>query len=1185
MHGTFEAMDTTRLQKLVRRVRNRWRLRILMRGVAIALITGFAVLTFSSWGLDFFRYRPWALFLFSVGTYGILFGLLVRYVALPLTRRVDDEQVALYIGEHAPGLQAEILGAVSFADAAEAEDRPDMSPALARRVVREAMERAHEIEYGRGVERTNLRRFGTVLSAVAAGVLMAVALSPAFLRVGAPLLLMPWTGTAFANPYAIDVRPGDTDVARGADQLIEADLRGFDAERVEIAVKRESGGEWNRWPMTLDEGATSWSFLLLDLEHETEYYIEASGVRSDVHRIRVTDLPYVSRIDLTYEYPQYSGLSTETVEDTGDIAVLRGTRVRLTATPTVEVPGGQIVFELEGPVQEGRRTLELEPAGDGTLTASFEVDSNGTYGLELEAFTGDMVSASSRYFIDVLTDQPPHVSFDVPGRDTTVSPIDEAFVELVAEDDYGLLGLELVYSVNGAEEQTVSLYRADAEGADLPTELSASHTFYLEEWELQPGDFVSYYARARDRRAGGAETSTTDIYFVEVQPFDRSFRQGQQAGGGGGGRGQGMQNVQFAQRQRQIVAATFALVRDRDEYAEAEWQGELSNLAVVQGRLREQVELILGRVAQRGAVSPGSDFDKMADNYRSAIAEMVPAEEQLGTYRAEEALGPEQRALQYLQRADALMRDVQVSFGGGGAGGGQQAAGNEELADLLDLEMEKLRNQYETVRRDQQQQVDEEVDEALERLEELARRQQKENERARRLQNAPRNLASQGGTASQRQLADETEELARQLERLSREQQEPQLRDLARRLQDAADSMRRAAAGTDEESLAEGIDALDRLSQTRERLESERSRRLQRDMDDALQRVQQMQAAQEKIAQEVQELGEQSSGEGADEGSAEQMDRVMDRKDELAGEVAGLEAQVDQMARESRREQREASRELEETASWMRDSKLADKIRYSKGVAQQRLGDYAEQFERQIGADLESLEEMLQEAQSAISESDQDRMAGNLDETRDLVRGLESLQERMQAAAEGRLDRQPQPGETQGPGQEQGQQQGQPQDGAGQRDQQGVARPGQQQGQQQGRAGDQQQFAGPYTGGTGGRIRPDELRQFRSEYDRRLREARELRDRLADDGYQVTDLDAVINSMSSLALDGTPRGIEELRASVIEDLKLFEYALRRLADPETARRPSLADSDEVPERYRELVEEYFRSLSRDAGTR
>src|SRR5690606_23197920 len=142
-----------------------------------------------------------------------------------------------------------------------------------------------------------------------------------------------------------------------------------------------------------------------------------------------------------------------------------------------------------------------------------------------------------------------------------------------------------------------------------------------------------------------------------------------------------------------------------------------------------------------------------------------------------------------LQRAEALFREVQVAFeqqrGGGGGGGGAPNA--EDLADLFELERDKLQNQYETVQRGEQQQAQNqnEVDAALERLRELARRQEQENERLRQQAAMRQNQQGGGGGAqSQRQLAEETEEAARQLERLSRETQQPQLEEVARRMQE-----------------------------------------------------------------------------------------------------------------------------------------------------------------------------------------------------------------------------------------------------------------------------------------------------------------------------------------------------------------------------------------------------------------
>ena len=75
-----------------------------------------------------------------------------------------------------------------------------------------------------------------------------------------------------------------------------------------------------------------------------------------------------------------------------------------------------------------------------------------------------------------------------------------------------------------------------------------------------------------------------------------------------------------------------------------------------------------------------------ADADTKAAAEMDSAEKRLTSGSPTSALQPEQRALQQLQRAEAVFREIQISTGqqgGGGGGGGQQRTNAQDLADKL----------------------------------------------------------------------------------------------------------------------------------------------------------------------------------------------------------------------------------------------------------------------------------------------------------------------------------------------------------------------------------------------------------------------------------------------------------------------------------------------------------------------
>jgi hypothetical protein len=49
---------------------------------------------------------------------------------------------------------------------------------------------------------------------------------------------------------------------------------------------------------------------------------------------------------------------------------------------------------------------------------------------------------------------------------------------------------------------------------------------------------------------------------------------------------------------------------------------------------------------------------------------------------------------------------------------------------------------------------------------------------------------------------------------------------------------------------------------------------------------------------------------------------------------------------------------------------------------------------------------------------------------------------------------------------------------------------------------------------------------------------------------------------------------------MLDQLKRMEFSLRREVEGETGRNPTLTGSDDVPDGFRTLVEEYYRALAR-----
>ncbi len=128
------------------------------------------------------------------------------------------------------------------------------------------------------------------------------------------------------------------------------------------------------------------------------------------------------------------------------------------------------------------------------------------------------------------------------------------------------------------------------------------------------------------------------------------------------------------------------------------------------------------------------------------------------------AVFDEQKALQYLLRAEATFRQIEVAFGSRGGGSGGVNSAGRDLASLFDLELDTQKNQYESAQTPSSPgQHAADVEDALRKLDELARRQSE--------------LAAQRGSDSeqsaeerwqQEMLRRKADELRQQLEQIAR---------------------------------------------------------------------------------------------------------------------------------------------------------------------------------------------------------------------------------------------------------------------------------------------------------------------------------------------------------------------------------------------------------------------------------
>jgi hypothetical protein len=87
---------------------------------------------------------------------------------------------------------------------------------------------------------------------------------------------------------------------------------------------------------------------------------------------------------------------------------------------------------------------------------------------------------------------------------------------------------------------------------------------------------------------------------------------------------------------------------------------------------------------------------------------------------------------------------------------------------------------------------------------------------------------------------------------------------------------------------------------------------------------------------------------------------------------------------------------------------------------------------------------------------------------------------------------------------------------------------------------------------------------------------------LQGEKIDAREIDAMLRNLRQLTDDRVYKDVEELRrlqAQVTDSAKRIEYDLRRKAEGADGQL-LLSGSDEVPEKFRKSVEQYYRSLSK-----
>ncbi len=1185
------------IMKRRRRLDLAWRLSLYW---LVAVLVGIALI-----GIDWlWGWRlPFALEVWTVAT------ILVTLFAVCRSERIGPDYHALArdIEQHHPDLRALLLAAI--------EQKPDHPGGrlgyLQTQVLREAVVHATSHDWlesipPRRVALANLSRIAVLL------LLLGV-----FSQLLPSISVLPRSGRGVpaSKGCQVTITPGNTSIEAGSPVVIVAR---FDGEvPLDVALSYAAPGqERQRMPLTRNVDDVVFGGVLQDVRSDLLYHVEFAGQRSDSYKITVFDRPRLIQADARIVYPSYTNLPEKIVHDTRRISVVEGSQITLTFTLNKPVTTARLA-----PREGIALGLNLNPEHPNVLTTSFTAEKSERYELLMADAQGLENKTPPRFTIDVHENLPPELKPLFPNRDVAASPLEELDLQTEVSDDYGVINYGLTYTLAGVKTQEVALGDSPVTGKQQIEYLLA-----LEELGAAPDQLLTYYFWADDVGPDGRPRRTaSDMYFAEVRPFDEVFRENQsfqnqqsQQQQSQQGQQQGQQTEELIQLQKQIIIATWNIKQQTDPSgAIGDRAGDLD---VVRQSQSEALDKARSALAEAEDPAAGQALQNAAEHMETSVNHLTEASQSASAAELTPALGAEQSAYQELLKL--RQREHQIARGQNqGQGSNSNSASVRSQQQLQQLELTEQENRYETERRAQsrQQTAQQEDLQVLNRLSDLARRQNDMSERLREAEAALRQARNE----------QERQEILRELKRLRDEQLEA-LRDIdelqarmdqsqnrqrtseaREQLDESRSQIQQSAQELQEGMVSQAITSSTRaqrqLEEMRDEFRRNTSNQFSEQMRDMRERAQQLDQRQEQIAEQMDQQQESGRRTLADNGTNGELTEQIQQQREAIEELIEQMRDVSEQAEVA---EPLLSRKLYDTLREASTENLDEALEATGQLLERNFLPQAQDIERRAAQGIDELREGVEEAAESV-------LGDEAEALRQARRQLEELTEQLDAEA-ARATSEPTEDPNQavaaaGRGQrnepqEQGQAPRENQPSQGQEQSQHAQASGRDNSQQP--SGEPQKGAQPQEGQTNrtargnrdNRDRPGNPNRwgpggesFQEWTDRGARgpltgeDYREWSDRLRDVEEMLTDRELredvarVRDRARTMRSDFTRHGKEPqwdlVDQQIMKPLMELQTKLRdRLAQLESDDALVPIDRDPVPDRFAELVRSYFENL-------
>jgi hypothetical protein len=663
------------------------------------------------------------------------------------------------------------------------------------------------------------------------------------------------------------VEPGSTQIEKGSDLLVS--VRFSDDFSDDLLLIAESpSGESQSASMQRSLRDPIASATIRKIKEPLRYRIESISKNSERFEVGVFEHPAVLQSDASIQSPTYAQQDDKTISNTRRVSIVDGAQIRWSLKLNKPVVSAEWIDENgQSALLEGNPQNPTEYSIRNTPTESMR------YRLKLTDAEGRSEKTAEEFVVKVIPNREPELKL-ISAVDQRVSAIQEMIVGARVQDDFGIHRTGIRVSVGDSEPSDIELI-SPGESTTKKTELQ--HLIDLESLQAKADQLVTYHFWTEDLdRDGQPRRIESEMYFAEVRPFEETFReadasatqQRQEQQQQQQGSESGQQAEELAELQKKILSATWNLLRGIPKSstdAPQSIQEQLPILLESQNQALEQTEALK---EQLQAPNAAQDLLKVQSSMREAIAELNQSGSETPSIALRGAIKQMRGAYEGLLRLRAREHEVSQSQQQQPSSQRSQSASQrnrQEQIQQLQLEQDPSRYEEESQPMSEEANSERERRQVMNRLDELARRQEDLNEQVREL-----DLALQSAKDEQEkkeleerleQLREDQQELVEDADELLERMNEPEsriaLEESRRQIENAREQMQQSERQLREAqpsaALNSGTRAEQSVDQTREQLREQSSESLQRDVQMLIEQAQNVTKNQAELERQLRE--------------------------------------------------------------------------------------------------------------------------------------------------------------------------------------------------------------------------------------------------------------------------------------------------------------------------------------------